>query len=178
MRGTVELPGSLQVRVEHGCLIAEPKRLITQPYAYPIACGQELRLPAVLHIPGSGWRCRLGAPVAWQAAPAQARTVDPWRTVFDARLVASGLQIRSARPGDRIAPLGMAGRKKVHDVFSDAKLPRRLRPVFPLVVVADNDVEVAWVPGHVRGKVGLVTTTTRAVCQCVVSPLPEKVELC
>ena len=178
IRGTVELPGSLQVRVEHGCLIAEPKRCASEPYAHPIVCGQELRLPAVPHIPGSGWRCRLGAPVAWQAAPAQARTVDPWRTVFDARLVASGLLIRSARPGDRISPLGMAGRKKIHAVFSDAKLPRRLRPVFPLVVVAGDDAEVAWVPGHIRGKVGLVTPTTRAVCQCVVSPLPEKVELC
>ena len=178
IRGTVELPGSLQVRVEHGCLIAEPKRFASEPYAHPIACGQELRLPAVPHLPGSGWRCWLGTPVAWQAAPAQARAADPWRAVFDARLVASGLQIRSARPGDRISPLGMTGRKKIRDVFSDAKLPRRLRPVFPLVVVADSDAEVAWVPGHVRGKVGLVTPTTRAVCQCVVSPLPEKVELC
>ncbi len=181
VRGTVELPGSRQVRVEYGCLIAEPKRFASQPYAHPIACGQELRLPAVPHLPGSGWRCWLGTPVAWQAAPAQVRTADPWRAVFDARLVASGLQIRSARPGDRISPLGMTGRKKIRDVFSDAKLPRRLRPVFPLVVVADSDAEVAevaWVPGHVRGKVGLVTPTTRAVCQCVVSPLPEKVELC
>lgn len=181
IRGTVELPGSRQVRVEHGCLIAEPKRFASEPYAHPIACGQELRLPAVPHLPGSGWRCWLGTPVAWQAAPAQARAADPWRAVFDARLVASGLQIRSARPGDRISPLGMTGRKKIRDVFSDAKLPRRLRPVFPLVVVAGSDAEVAevaWVPGHVRGKVGLVTPTTRAVCQCVVSPLPEKVELC
>ena len=178
IRGTVELPGSLQVRVEHGCLVAEPKRFASEPYAHPIVCGQELRLPAVPHLPGSGWRCWLGTPVAWQAAPAQARAADPWRAVFDARLVAAGLQIRSARPGDRISPLGMTGRKKIRDVFSDAKLPRRLRPVFPLVVVADSDAEVAWVPGHVRGKVGLVTPTTRAVCQCVVSPLPEKVELC
>ena len=178
VRGTVELPGSRRVRVEHGCLVTEPKRLAAEPYTHPIVCGQELRLPAVPHLPGSGWRCWLGTPRPWRAAPAQARTADPWRAVFDAGLVASGLQIRSVRPGDRISPLGMTGRKKIHDVFSDAKLPRRLRPIFPLVVAADNDAEVAWVPGHVRGKVGLVTPTTTSVCQCVVSPLPEKVELC
>lgn len=178
VRGTVELPGSLQVRLEQGCLLAESKRLASEPYVYPIACGQRLRLPAVPDIPGSGWQCWLSEPSAWQASPAQARTADPWRTFFDARLVSSGLRVRSVRPGDRIFPLGMAGRKKIHDVFSDAKLPRRLRQIFPLVVSGADDSEVAWVPGHVRGKTALVTPATRSVCQCVVSPLPEKAELC
>lgn len=176
--GTVELPGSLQVRVERGCLIAEPKRPASEPYAYSLACGQELRLPAVPHVPGSGWQCWLSEPSAWQATPAQARTANPWRTFFDAGLVSSGLRVRSVRPGDRIFPLGMAGRKKIQAVFSDAKLPRQLRQIFPLVVLANDDFEVAWVPGHVRGKTALVTPTTRSVCQCVVSPLPEKAELC
>ncbi len=178
VRGTVELPGSLQVRVEQDCLIAEPKRFTSESYTYLLSCGQRLGLPAIPHIPGSGWQCWLSEPIAWQATPAQARTADPWRTFFDAALVSSGLRVRSVRPGDRIFPLGMAGRKKVYNVFSDAKLPRRLRLIFPLVVLGDDDSEVAWVPGYVRGKTALVTPTTRSVCQCVVSPLPEKAELC
>ena len=178
VRGTVELPGSLQVRVEQGCLIAEPKRLVAEPYAYPLVCGQGLRLPAVPHIPGSGWQCWLSEPSAWHALPTQARTADRWRTFFDVGMLSSRLRVRSVRPGDRIFPLGMAGRKKIHDIFRNAKLPRRLRQIFPLVVLGNATSEVAWVPGHVRGKTALVTPTTRSVCQCVVSPLPEKVELC
>ena len=34
------------------------------------------------------------------------------------------LVFRSWRAGDRIAPLGMAGRKKLSDVFTDLKVPR------------------------------------------------------
>ena len=178
VRGTVELPGSLQVRVERGYLIAEPKRFVAEPYAHPLVCGQGLRLPAVPHVPGSGWQCWLSEPSAWHASPTRVRTADRWRTFFDAGLLSSGLRVRSVRPGDRIFPLGMAGRKKIHDIFSDAKLPRRLRQIFPLVVLGDDASDVAWVPGHVRGKTALVTPATRSVCQCVVSPLPEKAELC
>jgi tRNA(Ile)-lysidine synthase len=115
---------------------------------------------------------------------------DPWITFFDAAALSSASSfdlspsvppsviVRSVRPGDRILPLGMAGHKKIQDVFVDAKLPRHLRQVFPLIVLEITTQEIAWVPGHVRGKQALVTSTTCEVCQFEVSPLPEKPELC
>ncbi len=40
--------------------------------------------------------------------------------------------VRSVRPGDTFQPLGLGGRKKVHDFLSDKKVPRRLRSTVPV----------------------------------------------
>ncbi len=44
------------------------------------------------------------------------------------------LLFRSWRAGDRIAPLGLAGRKKLSDVFTDLKVPRAARDAWVVVV--------------------------------------------
>jgi tRNA(Ile)-lysidine synthase len=54
----------------------------------------------------------------------------------------SGLKVRSWRPGDRLA----GRRKKVQDLFVDAKIPRSEREAWPLVV---RGQEVVAVPGIV-----------------------------
>ena len=63
----------------------------------------------------------------------------PWTIASDT----PGLEVRTWRPGDRLR-----GRsKKVHDVFVDAKVPRRERATWPLVV---REGEVVCVPGIVE----------------------------
>jgi tRNA(Ile)-lysidine synthase len=54
----------------------------------------------------------------------------------------AGLKVRSWRPGDRLA----GRRKKVQDVFVDAKIPRSEREAWPLVV---RGRDVVAVPGIV-----------------------------
>jgi tRNA(Ile)-lysidine synthase len=54
-----------------------------------------------------------------------------------------GLKVRTWRPGDRLA----GRRKKIQDVFVDAKIPRTERETWPLVVRGD---EVVAVPGLVE----------------------------
>ena len=49
-----------------------------------------------------------------------------------------GLQVRTRLPGDRLA----GRRKKVQDVFVDAKVPRRERDAWPLVVAEEGVVAV------------------------------------
>jgi tRNA(Ile)-lysidine synthase len=63
----------------------------------------------------------------------------PWR--IESAL--PGLKVRSWRPGDRLA----GRRKKVQDVFVDAKIPRSEREAWPLVV---RGREVVAVPGLVE----------------------------
>jgi tRNA(Ile)-lysidine synthase len=63
----------------------------------------------------------------------------PWR-IESAR---PGLKVRVWRPGDRLA----GRRKKVQDVFVDAKIPRSRRHEWPLVVDGD---EVVAIPGLVE----------------------------
>ena len=62
-----------------------------------------------------------------------------WRIESDLE----GLKVRGWRPGDRLA----GRRKKVQDVFVDAKIPRSERDAWPLVVRGD---EVVAVPGIVE----------------------------
>jgi len=54
-----------------------------------------------------------------------------------------GLKVRGWRPGDRLA----GRRKKIQDVFVDAKIPRSKREAWPLIVRGD---EVVAVPGVVE----------------------------
>ena len=62
----------------------------------------------------------------------------PWTIESDT----PGLEVRAWQPGDRLA-----GRsRKVQDVFTDAKVPRRERTSWPLVVQGD---EVVAIPGIV-----------------------------
>ena len=60
----------------------------------------------------------------------------PWRLESSV----PGLEVRTRRPGDRLA----GRRKKVQDLFVDAKVPRAERDTWPLVVSGD---EVVAVPG-------------------------------
>jgi tRNA(Ile)-lysidine synthase len=58
---------------------------------------------------------------------------------FDLDALPGPLIVRSFRPGDRITPLGMSGHKKLKEVFIEAKVPRRMRALVP-VVCAGEDV--------------------------------------
>jgi tRNA(Ile)-lysidine synthase len=76
-----------------------------------------------------------------QTPVALAGRVDwgPW--TIESQL--EGLKVRSWRPGDRLA----GRRKKVQDVFVDAKIPRSEREAWPLVV---RGREVVAVPGLIE----------------------------
>ncbi|MFZ5863326.1 MAG: tRNA lysidine(34) synthetase TilS [Nitrospirota bacterium] len=94
-----------------------------------------------------GWgvvvRVRRTAPVA------SPEPSDPWRSAFDIERLPGMLGLRSWRAGDRLYPEGMTGSKLVHDVFTDAKVPRWRRASAPLVTAGD---EVVWVVGLRRDR--------------------------
>lgn len=60
------------------------------------------------------------------------------------------LFVRYRQPGDRVKPVGMTGTKKLQDVFVDAKVPRHMRPLWPVVVNSAN--EIVWVPQLVKDR--------------------------
>jgi tRNA(Ile)-lysidine synthase len=167
MRGKVEIRGQVNVRREGSRLRLEPKltESAVSSYCYPLSPGQEVMIAE------AGWRVSMTVPACWQGSLRQACLTNPWQAIFDVAALPDTLAVRSFQPGDRIYPLGMQGRKKVHDIFIDAKVPLALRRLLPLIA---TDEEVAWVPGYVRGETAKVTVTTRRVCQIEVHPLPEK----
>ena len=85
---------------------------------------------------------------------------DEWEACFDADAAADGLTVRNPIRGDRVSPIGMAGSRKLQDVFVDRKLGRALRAAYPIVTIGG---EIAWVPGMIRGRVALVREGTREV---------------
>ena len=56
----------------------------------------------------------------------------------------SPLKIRSIKPGDRFHPLGMNGHRKLQDILTDQKIPKRNRSAIPVVTCNDS---IVWVPG-------------------------------
>jgi tRNA(Ile)-lysidine synthase len=167
MRGKVEIPGKVDVTREGSRLLVEPQLAepVAPSYCYALSPGQEVVIAQ------AGWRVVMTTPTPWSGSLGQARVADPWQAFFDAEALPAPLVVRSFRPGDRICPLGMQGRKKVHDVFIDAKVPVARRRLLPLIA---TDAEVVWVPGYVRGETAKVTSATRWVCQGEVNPLPGK----
>ena len=62
------------------------------------------------------------------------------------KIRASGLEpvLRTRRPGDYIVPLGMKGRKKLQDHFTDEKFSREERDRIPILCIGP---EVVWIAG-------------------------------
>jgi len=56
-----------------------------------------------------------------------------------------GIFIRGWKAGDRIAPVGMSGSKKVQDIFVDGKVPACRRNE---VAIFECGGEIIWIPGY------------------------------
>jgi tRNA(Ile)-lysidine synthase len=170
-RRSVDVPGNRRVLHEGDSLVITERgeRLHSIPYSSLLLPGNELSV-------GEGaYRVTLSPLREWEGSLEQVRSNNLWVALFDGDAVRDGVLVRNFYPGDRVRPLGMKGRKKVHDVFIDAKVPVVHRSTWPLVVVGS---EIAWVPGCVRSEIAKITATTQWVCQGTVIPLPGKGKLC
>lgn len=58
------------------------------------------------------------------------------------------LSVRTWQPGDKVFPLGGRGRRLVVRCLQDARVPRRDRDAWPIVM--DRTGEIVWVPGICR----------------------------
>jgi tRNA(Ile)-lysidine synthetase-like protein len=87
---------------------------------------------------------------------------DSNTAMFDADELTYPLILRSPRPGDRLAPLGLSGTIKLSDLFINHQVPRRLRGRWPVVVAGDA---IAWVAGLRRGSLAPIGPSTRNVIQ-------------
>lgn len=70
------------------------------------------------------------------------------------------LRIRTWQPGDRFRPLGMSGSKKLQDLFSDLKVPRRHRKCVPILCDAEK---ICWVAGYRLDERVKVRSTTKRI---------------
>ncbi len=74
--------------------------------------------------------------------------------------------VRAKRPGDRLVPIGMKGRKKLSDIFIDKKIPLGERDKFP---VFEDQKGIFWVPGVVAVERAKVTESSEEIVYIAVS---------
>jgi tRNA(Ile)-lysidine synthase len=113
-----------------------------------------LRIPGRTEIPELGIRVD-----AFLIDGAHASPDSEWEARFDYdRLACHPLEIRTRRAGDVLRPFGMTGTKKIKDLLMEAKVPRRDRDRWPLLIWND---QIEWVIGIRRGRGAVVTPNTR-----------------
>lgn len=143
-----DLTFGLRAEAEYGKLAVFRRDDIAPPVA-----------PCLLALPGTCSLGPLGVITARVAEPGDI-TDDPYTAFIDADTVSGELVVDALRDGDRMRPLGMSGSKKLQDLLTDAKVPRRLRASTP--VVRDGE-RIVWVAGVRMSDEHKVTPQTRSV---------------
>ena len=77
--------------------------------------------------------------------------------IFDASCLTAPLWVRNFRHGDRFQPLGMAGHKKIKDLFIENSVPLSIRAKLPLLIMGE---EILWIPGYGRSETARVSEKT------------------
>ena len=150
--------GDAVVRVGYGTIEVAPAAAAAASGSYDLPVPGEVRAAGF----GLTVTAELSGREAMEAPPGQDGAV------FDADCVQAPLLIRSWRPGDRFAPSGLGGKKKVQDFFVDAKIPRWQRGRVALVVDAGD--RILWVVGHRRAETCRVTERTNRVVRIRARP--------
>ncbi len=137
------LPGGIVLRVAHDSLqFTHPHAAPKAPPDWPLLPpGTQLpvSIPGGTALPGGNWRlhtCWLAAdedPAAFYGRPFTAVLALPPGAI---------LALRTRRPGDRLAPLGMGGStQKIKDILIALRIPADVRDHLPLLTVNDRP---AW----------------------------------
>jgi len=98
-----------------------------------------LRLPGWTTLPPVG----VALAATYEPAPDPLRGRGLTEVWLAARFAAASLRVRSWREGEAMRPVGLGGRKKLQDIFVDAKVPAARRRRWPVVSEGSN---IIWVP--------------------------------
>lgn len=133
--GAVCLPAGVAARREHDALSLERTRAepALRDWSAEVAVpGRTLAAPAGVEL-----------IAALERAPENLRGRGLAEVWLEERLAAAPLQLRAWREGDRMAPAGLGGTKKLQDIFTDAKVPAAERRRWPVVCAGSG---ILWVP--------------------------------
>jgi tRNA(Ile)-lysidine synthase len=156
----IQLPGGLEL-VDEGDVI----RLMRLGEAAVVsgwpqlvsASGERLPVPGRLDLQ-AGAAIYAGEP---EVPPRDVRGAGPGLAVnawVDASRLSEPLTVRPPRPGDRMRPLGMRGRRKIADVFNSMRIPPPARAMWPVIWSGER---VVWLVGLRIGDDFRLESTTR-----------------
>jgi tRNA(Ile)-lysidine synthase len=124
-----------------------------------------------LAVPGRTEVPELSIAIETRLVPKTARPLLPSQAVVDSSKLSGPLVVRTWKPGDRMVPLGMAGHKKLQDLFTDRKVPREERGRIPIVA---DDEKIVWVVGVATSELVKVTDKTDAALWLECLPFGEQ----
>ena len=154
VQGKLAIPGGWNFIREYEQLrLEKPSRGLKRVcYSYDFQIGTPLRIREA------------GIELHAQLLPASAVSLpaDFTEAIFDASSLTERLLVRNFRRGDRFKPLGLAGHKKLKDLFIENKIPLSIRAKLPLVAMGQ---EILWIPRYGRSETALVGDKTERVVQ-------------
>ena len=127
-------------------------------YHFTLSCPGDLTIPALpgalkaRPLPGHKMRHMLN----------KSAFNHPWEVAFGLKQLhpeRQGFTVRTWQTGDRIQSFGATGHTTLGDLFTNARIPRPLRRLWPLV---EWQGELVWVPGLRRGAGLPVTSSSEA----------------
>lgn len=125
------------------------------------------RYEHLIHVPGTitvagTWRLTSSPVSVCQLPDGWERNDDPWSVHLDAA-VAQQLILTTPAVGQRFAPLGMKGKRKlVSNIFTDKKVHLGFRPYWP-VVASRSDGQILWICGLQLAHTVRITSKTNAI---------------
>lgn len=153
--------GTRTITVRNGELAVSYGKLSWLPRGLGKSLGAGMPVAAERLVPGPG-QYRVFEPPALGLDIARART-GAWpggnAACFDTAKLAWPLRVRAPRSGDRMAPRGGRGTRKLSDLLIDAKIARQDRSKLP--VLCDAAGVILYVPGLRPSQTGRPDETTR-----------------
>ncbi len=144
-------PGSVIVHRSYDRLVFSLSQPDFGPYHY------QLMIPGCVHICEAG--VKIESQILLRSESDNFDMKSDNRILADLDLLSQPITIRNRQPGDRIHLYGN-GRKKVKDVFIEAKVPRREREKIPLVF---SGPDLLWIAGYRRGSLAPISEQTDKV---------------
>lgn len=129
----VDLSQGFTVEISYGNFIINKIVENIPNFQYNIILNHSLSIPEV----GKMLTCRILDILEYKGD-------DDMSISLDYGLVKGNLVVRNRRPGDSMIPCGMAGRKKIKDIFIDMKVPAEERE--SRIIIADDD-NILWLEG-------------------------------
>lgn len=162
---TATLPGGWRVQREEDRLLLNRGGDEDAPQPFKV----RLRVPGETLLPDQGIR----VVTEWAPGIHRPGTRNCGRLPASATLSApkcgrAALWIQSWQPGDRFAPLGMEGSRKIQDIFVDEKVPQPLRHKIPLLMCRN---EIIWIPGYTIARDWAVPNESQQALQISIEPL-------
>ena len=120
--------------------------------------------PGIYLLPGLGM-----LSVDFTHSPEDLKSTPVTTAYFDLEHAPFPWHVRRFRPGDRISPFGMAGQKKVKELFIDAKIPVSARRLLPLLFCGET---LLWVGGVRRSSAASITEKTLTAVRAEIHSMP------